>query len=140
VCDRDKRSSTSRCSELTGNATADATINPDGLGGDGVGDLLIVDISNPRDPALIGEFGVLDEPRLGIPVYVGSQRGGDARTYLHGVKANREGTLVTLAYWDSGFINLDLTDPTQPVFLGRFAYGATEEGNAHSSTEITSSD
>jgi hypothetical protein len=106
--------------------------NPDGVGGDGIGDLLIVDITDPANPRLIGEFGVLDEPDLGIPVYVGSQRGGDARTYLHGVKANGEGTLVTLAYWDGGFINLDLTDPANPVLLGRFAYRAGEEGNAHS--------
>lgn len=111
--------------------------NPDGVGGDGVGDLLVVDITDPditdpANPRLLGEFGVLDEPRLGIPVYVGSQRGSDARTYLHGVKANSEGTLVSLAYWDSGFINLDLSNPAQPVFLGRFAYRAGEEGNAHS--------
>lgn len=98
----------------------------------GVGDLLIVDISDPANPVLVGEWGVLGEPALGLEFYLNVRRGGDARTLLHSARANTNGTRAYLSYWDAGVIILDISDPTNPVFLGRTAFGDTEEGNAHS--------
>jgi len=117
-------------------------ITSDDAGLNGTGDLLIVDISDPRNPALIGEWGVLDEPTLGVPFYLNVRQGGDARTLLHSVRANANGTRAYLSYWDAGFITLDLSDPTSPVFLSHApntapgdSYAAGEEGNAHSADE-----
>src|SRR5918996_5984215 len=42
--------------------------------------------------------------------------------------------MVFVSYWDSGFVALDVTDPTKPVLLGDTDYAADEDGDAHSSS------
>lgn len=107
-----------------------ATSDANGVGG--VGDLLIVDISNPATPVLAGEWGVLDAPEFGLAFYLSVRQGGDARTQLHGVRANDAGTKAYLSYWDAGTIILDITNPAVPVVEGRTVFPAGAEGNAHS--------
>jgi hypothetical protein len=102
---------------------------------DGIGDLLIVDITDPSNPTLLSHWGVLQEPALGLSVYLSSLAGGDARTLDHSVRANKDGTLAYVSYWDAGFVILDISDPANPVFLGRTTYAPGEEGNAHSVDE-----
>jgi hypothetical protein len=102
---------------------------------DGIGDLLIVDITDPSNPTLLSHWGVLQEPALGLDVYLSVLSGGDARTLDHSVRANKDGTLAYVSYWDAGFIILDISDPADPVFLGRTSYAPGEEGNAHSVDE-----
>ena len=110
------------------------TSNPP-LFDDGIGDLLIVDITDPSNPTLLSHWGVLQEPALGLGVYLSVLSGGDARTLDHSVRANKDGTLAYVSYWDAGFIILDISDPADPVFVGRAAYMPGEEGNAHSVDE-----
>ena len=98
----------------------------------GIGDAMIVDITNPSSPALIGEYGVLDDPMFGVPFYVSVLQGGDARTLDHSVRWNQRGTRLYASYWDAGVIILDTRDPTDPFVIGRTAYAQGEEGNAHS--------
>lgn len=93
---------------------------------------VIVDISDPANPVLAGEWGVLDAPEFGLAFYLAVRQGGDARTQLHGVRANDAGTKAYLSYWDAGTIILDITDPAAPVVEGRTAYPAGVEGNSHS--------
>jgi hypothetical protein len=38
-----------------------------------------------------------------------------------------------VSYWDSGFIELDVSNPAVPVFRGRTVYPADADGDAHSS-------
>lgn len=102
---------------------------------DGVGDVLVVDITDPVNPTLIADWGVLGEPALGLSVYLSARQGGDARTLAHSVRANVDGTRAYASYWDAGFIILDLSDPTNPVYRGRTQYAPGEEGNAHSVDE-----
>jgi hypothetical protein len=98
----------------------------------GIGDLLIVDITNPSAPTLVGEYGVLDDPMFGVPFYVSVLQGGDARTLDHSARFNERGTRLYLSYWDAGVIILDVSDPTEPTVIGRTAFAQGEEGNAHS--------
>jgi hypothetical protein len=98
----------------------------------GVGDALIVDITNPSAPTLVGEYGVLDDPMFGVPFYVSVLQGGDARTLDHSARFNERGTRLYLSYWDAGVIILDVADPANPTVLGRTSYQQGEEGNAHS--------
>lgn len=109
------------------------TSDANGVGG--LGDMIVVDITNPDSPAILGEWGVLDEPSLGVPFYLSARQGADARTQLHSVRANVDGTRAYLSYWDAGYIILDLTDPTTPKYVGRTAYAPGDEGNAHSVDE-----
>ena len=110
-------------------------ITSDAAGLNGTGDLLIVDISDPANPTLAGEWGVLDAPEFGVSFYLGVEQGGDARTLLHSVRANADGTRAYLSYWDAGVITLDLSDPSAPAVLGRTAFTTGDEGNAHSVDE-----
>jgi hypothetical protein len=110
-------------------------ITSDAQGLNGVGDLLILDISDPANPILAAEWGVLDEPTLGVPYYLDVRRGADGRTLLHGVRANEDGTRAYLSYWDAGFITLDISDPSTPTLVGLTAQDPDEEGNAHSLDE-----
>jgi hypothetical protein len=106
------------------------TSNDQGL--NGIGDLLLVDITNPSAPALVGEYGVLDDPMFGVPFYLGVRQGGDARTLDHSARFNDRGTRVYLSYWDAGVIILDVRDPEDPFVIGRTSFAQGEEGNAHS--------
>lgn len=110
-------------------------ITSDDEGLNGTGDLLILDISDPANPTLAGEWGVLDEPSLGVPFYLDVRRGADARTLLHSARANADGTRAYLSYWDGGFITLDISDPSNPTFVGGTEQELDEEGNAHSLDE-----
>ncbi len=110
-----------------------ASSNANGVGGKG--DLLIWDITDPANPTLIGEWGVLDAPGLGLPLYLSVRQGSDARTQLHSPRANEDGTRVYLSYWDAGVITLDISDPSNPTYLGRTGFGPGQEGNAHSVDE-----
>ncbi|MGH2995293.1 MAG: PA domain-containing protein [Gaiellaceae bacterium] len=98
----------------------------------GVGDLILVDISDPANPTFLGEYGVLDDPLFGVPFYLSVLQGGDARTLLHSPRFNKAGTRLYLSYWDAGVIILDISDPENPTVLGRTAYDVGVEGNAHS--------
>jgi hypothetical protein len=109
-----------------------------GDGKNGTGDLLIWNINDPVNPILIGEWGVLDEPSLGRDFYLDVRKGGDARTLLHSPRSNEEGTRAYLSYWDVGVITLDISDPLNPVYLGRTTFAEGEEGNAHSVDEARS--
>jgi hypothetical protein len=107
-------------------------ITSDAEGLNGIGDLLLVDITNPSNPTLVSEYGVLDDPMFGVPFYLSVLQGGDARTLDHSARFNRTGTRLYLSYWDAGVIILDVRDPANPFVLGRTSFQQGEEGNAHS--------
>jgi hypothetical protein len=96
---------------------------------DGDGDFRLIDITDPEAPFQVSEWGIQD---IGGPFYGGQGCDPDAN-YGHGAEPSADGTLVFLSYWDSGFIELDLTDPAVPVFMGRTVYPANADGDAHSS-------
>ncbi len=97
-------------------------------GGDG--DFRLVDITDPTNPVQVSDWGIQD---IGGPFSVGQGCDADAN-YGHGAEPSDDGTLVFVAYWDSGFVALDLTDPAVPVYLGRTIYPAYADGDAHSSS------
>ena len=96
----------------------------------GDGDFRLFDITDPAHPFQASDWGVQD---AGGPF--GAGQGCDADpNYGHGAEPSDDGKLVFVAYWDSGFIALDLTNPAQPVFKGRTIYPANADGDAHSSS------
>jgi hypothetical protein len=96
---------------------------------DGDGDFRLIDITDPARPFQVSEWGIQD---IGGPFSDGQGCDADAN-YGHGAEPSADGTLVFLSYWDSGFIRLNLTDPTTPMFEGRTIYPANADGDAHSS-------
>ena len=84
-------------------------------------DVDIMDITDPKHPKLIGEFdlnelgGGISQPELGLT---------DTTTFLHDMVVKNIGGTWTmlLSYWDGGYVQLDVDDPANPVFLGDTDY------------------
>ena len=96
---------------------------------DGDGDFRLIDVTNPAAPVQVSDWGIQD---IGGPFTDGQGCDPDGN-YGHGAEPSADGRLVFLSYWDSGFIRLNLTDPTNPVFEGQTVYPANADGDAHSS-------
>jgi hypothetical protein len=97
----------------------------------GRGDFRLIDITNPTAPVEVSDWGVLHD--LGGPPAAGLGCDPDP-VYGHSAEPSEDGKLAFLAYWDSGFIALDLTDPANPTYRGRTVYPADADGDAHSSS------
>lgn len=95
----------------------------------GDGDFRLIDITDPTRPTQTADWGIQD---IGGPFSAGQGCDADAN-YGHGAEPTEDGRQVFLSYWDSGFIKLDLTNPAQPVFLGRTRYPVNADGDGHSS-------
>ena len=96
---------------------------------DGDGDFRLIDITDPAHPFQVSAWGIQDG---GGPFDDGQGCDPDPN-YGHGAEPSADGRLVFLSYWDSGFIRLDLTDPSSPVYTGRTVYPSNADGDAHSS-------
>jgi hypothetical protein len=115
-------------------ATVPAGSYPDPLNANGLrdaagkGDFRLIDITDPAHPSEASNWKV---QQAGGPF---AAQGCDPDgNYGHGAEPSDDGKLVFLSYWDSGFIELDLTDPASPVYVKRAAYPASADGDAHSS-------
>jgi hypothetical protein len=102
---------------------------------DGPGDLRIADVTDPANPAQVGDWGAHKD--AGLPVGTGSQcapycRGSIPEAFLHSVALSPDGRTAYLSYWDLGVIILDVSEPASPRTLGRFAEPRSDEGNTHS--------
>lgn len=102
---------------------------------DGRGDLRIVDVTDPRQPQEIVDWGARRD--AGLPIGSGSQcapacRGSVPQAFLHSVALSPDGLTAYLSYWDLGMIMLDVSEPNAPRWLGRFAEPGSAEGNTHS--------
>lgn len=118
-------------------------------------DFQIVEVTDPTNPQLVGEWTIGRDAGLafGSPVFAdipGLPPGSDCTpppgtpelcrgedfpgVLLHDVWANQNGTVAYLSYWDAGVILLDISDPTNPTLIGRGVEPETfnsDEGNAH---------
>ncbi len=102
---------------------------------DGRGDLRIVDVTDPRQPVEVADWGARRD--AGLAVGSGAQcapacRGAIAQAFLHSVALSPNGRIAYLSYWDLGVIVLDVSEPSAPAWLGQFAEPAAAEGNTHS--------
>lgn len=103
-------------------------------------DVDIVDITNPKKPVFIAEYDLAEE----FPQILQLEQGLD-EVFLHDMVVEEiGGRFVMLAsYWDAGYVQLDVTDPLDPLYLAdsNFADPDSEaaesgltvppEGNAH---------
>jgi hypothetical protein len=96
----------------------------------GRGDFRLIDVTNPRLPVEVSNWGV--HRNLGAPPAPGLGCDSDPE-YGHSIEPSADGKLAFASWWDSGFIALDVTDPANPVFKGRTVYAANADGDGHSS-------
>jgi hypothetical protein len=111
---------------------AERLTSPDGVTPGDEADFQIWDVSDPRNPERVGQWGAWRE--LGIPPRFTDENGVARRSHVHSVIGAVSGNQhrAYLSYWDSGTVILDVSDPANPVFLGRTEFAPHEEGNAHS--------
>ena len=95
----------------------------------GDGDFRLIDITDPTRPTQTSDWSIHD---IGGPFSAGQGCDADAN-YGHGAEPSADGKQAFVAYWDSGFVQLDLTNPARPVFRGRSSYPANADGDGHSS-------
>ena len=97
-----------------------------------VGDVAIVDVTDPRHPVLASEWGVADDspPQPG-PFY---GLGSFGAAFGHSVRFSDDGNLLYASYWDRGAITLDISNVTDPVELGATIYPPGQDGDLHSLT------
>ncbi len=95
----------------------------------GRGDIRIAEVTDPAHPVEIADFHFVRD--AGLP---GNREGFGCFpfNFAHGAAVNDAGTLAFVSSFDLGTVILDITDPTDPIFLGRTPYPANVEGDAHS--------
>ena len=94
----------------------------------GRGEVHLVDVTDATAPQELSTWGIVSAG-LKRP---GDPRGCFAGELAHAVEPSADGTLAFVSYWDAGFIQLDVRDPTRPVFRNRTSYPATADGDGHS--------
>jgi hypothetical protein len=90
-------------------------------------DFRIFDVTDPKHPVQVGEWGAWKE--LGIKPWEG--RGHFPANFVHSVITNASATRAFLSYWDLGTVILDISNSAHPRYLGRTP-GSDLEGDAHS--------
>lgn len=98
-------------------------------------DIDILDITNPLAPVLISETGFPDWPGIVTDGF------GSLATSHDFVAKNIDGTWhLMVAYWDSGWVDLNVNDPSNPQFMTETDYlecdpvnpnACPPEGNGH---------
>lgn len=99
-----------------------ANISPD------LFDYRIVDVSDPTNPTEVGRWSSTVSPDAPPGL---EPRGTSRSLGLHDVWSNDNGKIAYLSYWDAGYILLDVSDPSNPTFLGNSTWEPDDEGNAH---------
>jgi hypothetical protein len=96
-----------------------------------VGDLDVFDISDPRNPVLISERGLVDWPAAQFPLDHGQA------VFAHDMQVNRVGTdwLMLVSYWDAGHILLNVNNPAAPVFIEDSDHPSPDSLSGHSPPE-----
>jgi hypothetical protein len=94
----------------------------------GRGPFRLIDITDPRSPELASHWGFLSR---GVTPAAGQGCDADG-LYGHGAEPSEDGKLAFISYWDSGFVALDVSNPSNPVYKGRTVYPSNADGDAHS--------
>jgi hypothetical protein len=108
------------------------------------GDFRVVDITDPTKPQELTDWGVINDSDLFLvrrpePVSFPFQGlGVQTVHFAHSVRAADAGMTAYVSYWDAGVLKFDMTDPADPVLLGRSRYPIDADGEAHSMTPYES--
>ena len=99
------------------------------------GDFSIVDITNPRRPVQVSEWGAKENGLTRGPFW---GQGSFGASFAHSARISEDGMHALVSYWDIGVLRFDITDPENPVLVSRTRYPRTADGDAHSASEYIS--
>jgi hypothetical protein len=110
-------------------------------------DLTILDISKPRSPSVVAEIGLIGDTSIPVPSATDPALasrpeisnccqgvGYVADFFSHSARFADGGTTLYWMPWDGGVLKYDLSDPSDPVLVGRTVYPFDADGDAHSMT------
>lgn len=94
------------------------------------GDVFIVNVTNPRVPFLVSEWGVVENspPQPG-PFY---GLGSFGAAFAHSVRFSDDGMTLYVSYWDRGVITLNVANPAAPYEVTHTQYADDVDGDLHS--------
>jgi hypothetical protein len=104
------------------------------------GEFRIVDITDPTNPVELADWGIIGDSSLRIfggndeISNSGQGLGSFNAHFAHSARAADGGTTAYVSYWDGGVLKFDISDPSDPVLLGRTGYSKADDGDAHSMT------
>ncbi len=98
---------------------------------DGIGDLRIIDISDPAAPAELADWDFRRDAPMAVRDVLAERH--PEELHAHSVFAGEDPTRLYVGHWDAGTIVLDISRPAVPNFVEAAGYTYDEEGNAHSS-------
>ncbi len=132
---------------------------------DGYGDLRIVEVTDPRNPRQLADWGVGKDGGLAFgalsyermlegltgdysprsacvppPPAEPLCRGDFAWVIAHSASVSEDGTRAFVSYWDAGMVILDIADPANPVLISQAGPPLRDEGNVHSAIEVPGRD
>jgi hypothetical protein len=102
-------------------------------------DVDIVDVTNPRAPQIVNELDLLD-PSTQNGTFSGTAFGDNAFLHDMVVKEIDGKQIMLVSYWDAGYGQLDVTDPTNVTVINQSDFATFDpifpafsppEGNAH---------
>ena len=96
-----------------------------------IGDLRIVDITDPQRPRAVSDWDFRRDAPETIRDAVLVE--ADLRDFpVRGITLDPDRSRAFVAQWDAGVVVLDLTDPSEPEMIGRTGTLGHSEGNADS--------
>ncbi len=93
------------------------------------GDFRIVDVTDPRNPVQVGQWGAGAHGLSPGPFY---GLGSFGASFDHSVRASADGTKAYVSYWDLGVLTLDISDVANPTLVSRTHYPLGADGDGHS--------
>jgi hypothetical protein len=96
------------------------------------GDFRVVDVTNPRQPIQVSEWGAIEHGLAPGPFYGMSSFGA---TFAHSARVSEDGSAAYVSYWDQGVLTFDIGDVANPVLISQTQYQANADGDAHSVSE-----
>lgn len=100
------------------------------------GDFRIVDVTDPRAPVQVAEWGAGEHGLAPGPFF---GQGSFAASFAHSARVSEDGRRAYVSYWDLGVLTFDITDVTNPRLIGRTQYDRWADGDAHSVAEYETS-
>jgi len=98
----------------------------------GTDEIVLVDATDPRSPATAGGWSIGAD--LGVdPGDTPENLGCFPASFDHSVRFIEDGMALYGSYWDSGAVRLDISDPSDPAYVGRADIAPPDEdGDVHS--------
>jgi hypothetical protein len=100
-------------------------------------DFQIVDVSDPTSPKTLWQFDPRTLPEIpdDFNGYHWNAPDGKVRpVFNHSTMADETGKYAYVSMWDLGTVIFDISDPENPVYLGRTEFASHQQGSAHSAT------